>query len=333
MIIVLADQGENNVAIARRTGLHVRTVRTWRSRFAENSSIETLEDRPRSGRPARVGPEVRAELIKLACARPSGSKEHKALLFREVWTYGALADALEEETGTRISESEIGRILRSNKLRPHRVRMWLHSPDPNFATKVRRVCKLYCDPPAGAVVLCIDEKSILAREHKYAMRAAGPGWPGRREFEYIRHGTCVLLAAFDVATGKVFGQVRLRRTANDLVMFMESVAAHYEGREIYVIWDNLNIHHEGPTKRWSKFNERHGRFHFVYTPIHASWTNQVEIWFSILHRRVLKYGSFASVIDVMDQVDGFMDLWNDEEHHPFNWTFRGEVDPARKRAA
>ncbi len=334
MIIVLAAQGEDNEAIARRTGLHVRTVRRWRSRFAENPDILTLRDQPRSGRPPKVPPEVRAQLIKLACARPSGSKEHKALLFRDVWTYGALADALAEETGTRISESEIGRILRSNKLRPHRVRMWLHSPDPDFAAKVRRICDLYCEPPPGAVVLCIDEKAIFAREHKYAMRAPGPGWPGRKEFEYIRHGTCVLLAAFNTATGEVFGQVRLRRTACDLVVFMESVAAHYAGREIYVIWDNLNIHHDGPGKRWSRFNEAQGgRFHFVYTPIHASWTNQVEIWFSILHRRVLKHGSFTSVAAVMERVDGFIDIWNDEEGHPFNWTFRGEVEPARKRAA
>jgi transposase len=142
------------------------------------------------------------------------------------------------------------------------------------------------------------------------------------------------LAAFNTGTGKVFGQVRLRRTANDLVSFMESVAARYEGREIYVVWDNLNIHHDGPHERWSKFNEAQGgRFHFVYTPIHASWTNQVEIWFSILHRRILKYGSFTSVVAVMQRVDDFIDRWNDTEGHAFNWTFRGEVDAARKRAA
>jgi hypothetical protein len=94
---------------------------------------------------------------------------------------------------------------------------------------------------------------------------------------------------------------------------------------------NLNVHYDGADKRWSRFNERHGgRFEFIYTPKHASWTNQVEIWFSILHRRVLKHGSFGSVEAVNREVLGFIDYWNDNEAHPFRWKFRGTTKPHQR---
>jgi transposase len=296
--------------------------------------VLALNDAKRSGRPPRVPPEVRYQLVQLACARPDGSKESKALLFRDIWTYASLATALEQATGWGLSESEIGRILRSNALRPHRVRMWLHSPDPEFKPKVRRICDLYLNPPPGSRVICVDEKAMFARSHRYPLRPAGIRRPCRHEFEYARHGTCVLLAAFDTSTGEVFGQVRLRRTGRDLVQFMEALAQHYPTGDIYVIWDNLNIHRDGKARRWLKFNARHnGRFHLVYTPIHASWTNQVEVWLSILHRRVLEHGSVGGVAELATRVEGFIDRWNDHEAHPFNWTFRGDLDQDRRRAA
>lgn len=109
----------------------------------------------------------------------------------------------------------------------------------------------------------------------------------------------------------------------DLVEFMEEVARRTPGK-VVIIWDNLNIHHEGKHKRWSSFNERHdGRFTFVHTPTHASWLNQVKCWFSILDRRVLRHASFKTVEEVNARVDGCISHWNDKEAHPFNWTFRG----------
>ena len=100
-----------------------------------------------------------------------------------------------------------------------------------------------------------------------------------------------------------------------------AVALRYPRKRITVIWDNLNIH---AAPKWEAFNRRHGgRFRFVYTPIHASWVNQVEIWFSILARRVLRYGSFASPSELTAAVRGFIAQWNGHEAHPFRWTFRG----------
>jgi hypothetical protein len=151
----------------------------------------------------------------------------------------------------------------------------------------------------------------------------------RREFEYIRHGTSTLIAAFNVGTGTVFGRCR-RRTAEGLVRFMEEIAVRYPQGDVYVIWDNLNIHH-GP--RWKAFNERHGgRFHFVHTPKHASWVNQVEIWFSLLARAALKNASFASCRELEAAVRSYIVAWN-RVAHPFRWTFRGEFNPHRLLSA
>ncbi|MEW6048296.1 MAG: transposase [Bacillota bacterium] len=107
--------------------------------------------------------------------------------------------------------------------------------------------------------------------------------------------------------------------------FMETVAEEYrEAARILVIWDNLNIHHDGPKHRWSQFNARHrGKFQFVTTPLHASWVNQVEIFFSILQRRCLKHGDFHSTEDLRERVLAFIARWNTAEGHPFQWTFRG----------
>ena len=317
-IILLAAEGRSVAATARELGCTEKTVRKWRARWLAWSVIEALDDAPRTGRPARIPITAHHELIKLACQRVD---EHKAP-FREVWTLGALADALRFETGVRMSKSEAARVLEGAALQPHRVRMWLHSPDPEFRPKVEAICGLYTSPPEGATIVCVDEKpGMQALEHRYPMRVAMPSSPGRKEFEYRRHGTVTLIAAFDTRSGRVFGQCR-RRTAKGLLAFMEALAKRYPTGPVYVVWDNLNIHHG---ERWSAFNERHGgRFHFVHTPLHASWVNQIEIWFSILARRVLKYGSFASAAELRRRVLAFITHWNRSEAHPFRWTFRGK---------
>lgn len=324
-IILLAAKGWGNAAIARHLGCGERTVQKWRGRFAAEPMVRSLQDRPRSGRPSQVPVPVRCEVIKLACSRPD---ENPKAPFRQVWTLNSLKEALETESDWQLSRSEIWRILQSEEIRPHRFRMWLHSPDPEFQVKVRRICNLYHRPPKGATVVCVDEKSgMQALERKHPTKWPAAGRSGRYEFEYIRHGTRVLIAAFDVGTGEVFGQCRQRRTADDLLEFMEALAFRYPKGPVYVIWDNLNIHHG---KRWESFNRRHDRrFHFVYTPLHASWVNQIEIWFSLLQRRILKCNSFHSFQELEEQVLGFIEHWNCTEAHPFAWTFRG----TRKRWA
>jgi len=263
---------------------------------------------------------VRLELLKIACDQP---KKHK-VPFEKLWTLRSIRKALFELTGWWISKSEVRRILVAHDLRPHRIRMWLHSPDPQFRQKVKRICDLYlATPRPGDTVVCIDEKTgMQALEHKHPFKPPGKGKAARREFEYVRHGTRTLFAAFNPHTGEVFGQCSERRKAEDLLRFMKALARRYPTGRVTVIWDNLNIHHG---KRWEEFNERHGgRFRFVHTPIHASWVNQVEIWFGLLHRRVLQHNSFRTAEELVDAVHGFVTHWNEHEAHPFRWKFRGQ---------
>ena len=165
---------------------------------------------------------------------------------------------------------------------------------------------------------------MQALGRKHPVRRPAPGRAGRFDYEYIRNGTRTLIAAFEPHTGHVYGEVRAKREAVDIVAFMAAVAQRYPQGQVHVTWDNLNIHHDGPSKRWTNFNERHGgRFHFHYTPIHASWVNQVECFFGLLHKRKLRYGVFDSVEELTAEVVGFLDHWNRHEAHPFNWTFKG----------
>lgn len=326
--ILLAAEGLGNEAIACAVGVTERTVRKWRQRFALCSTVAALQDKPRSGRPARISVAMRCEVVKLACARP----EDNHAPFHDYWTIGALRDAFQAETGMSLSDSEIGRILRNADFRPHQVRLWLHSPDPEFRPKVARICDLYLAPPPGAHVVCVDEKTcIQALSRKHPTRRAAPGAPGRLEFEYKRHGTLTLIAAFDVQRGTVFGQCRERRTAVDLNEFMHALARRYPTGEVWIVWDNLNTHCGAA---WEQFSAEHGgRFHFAYTPKHASWVNQVEIWFGILQRRVLTLGDFTSRDQLAARIDGFIAHWDACEAHPFRWTFRGRFVQDRRQLA
>jgi hypothetical protein len=246
-----------------------------------------------------------------------------------------LARRLLHETGIKLSVSEVGRILRNEDFRPHKMKLWLHSPDPDFCTKVQRICDLYHHPPEGAHVLCIDEKTgMQALGRRFPSKLPAPGRAGRFEFEYVRRGTWSLLAAFDVRTGKVLGECKPQRRAEDLVDFMEGLARKYPTGQVYVVWDNLNIHYDGAEGRWTRFNRRHGdRFHFVYTPLHASWVNQIEIWFSLLQRRVLRHSDFPCAHALPRAVMSFIRSWNRDEAHPFNWTFRGHFVHTQRRHA
>ncbi len=328
-MIIWLSYGHGPATVARLRGCSDRVVRKWRARWGARPRIESLLDAPRTGRPPHVTLVTRCEIVELACDRPPDN----VAPFREVWSYEALARALRARTGERVSRSTVRRVLGAHGLRPHRVRYWLHSPDPEFRAKVARICRLYTHPPDDAVVVCVDEKPMqaLARRHPTHVGLRGIV---RREFEYRRRGTCSLLAAFDIRTGKVFGRVVRHRDADALLAFMHALARHYPNRRIYVIWDNLNVHCEGRDRRWTRFNEQYQhRFRFVHTPLHASWVNQVEIWFSILQRRILRYGSFEDRTALARDVLAFIHHWNGQEARPFHWTFAGRFVETRERLA
>ncbi len=265
-IILAAAEGQSNIAIAQHLHVSADMVCSWRGRFAR-LGLEGLHDLPRSGRPPSFTPVQRCQMMAVACEPPPVRDGLSG------WTLDRLRDQIRRRGIARISRSHLGTILQRADLRPHKKRMWLHSPDPEFREKVAEIVELYLCPPAGSTVVCVDEKpGMQATQRKHPDRPASPAREGRREFEYIRRGTQTLLAGFLVHTGSVITRCGLTRTAGDLEAFMEGVAGEISGR-VDVIWDNLNIHHGG---RWETFNARHqNRFRFHYTPLHASWVNQV----------------------------------------------------------
>lgn len=327
-MILMLGAGHGPTRVARALGVSDRVVRTWRARWEASPRLEALDDLPRSGRPPRIALSTRCEVVKLACERP----DDKRAPFEAVWTQQGIADALLAAGGAKISRSSVQRILSARGLRPHRVRQWLHSADPMFREKVARVCDLYLHPPPRSVVLCVDEKPMQILRRRYPTRI-GPGAVVRREYEYRRGGTCQLLGAYEVGTGRVHGRVVKRRDAKALISFLEEVVRRYPRRTIYIVWDNLNLHLDGRDQRWTRFARRHrGRVRFVHTPLHASWMNQIEIWFSILQRRVIRYGSFDDGAALRAAVLGFIRHWNDKLAHPFRWTFSGSFEDTARAA-
>lgn len=314
-IALWAHEGHSNTVIAKELGISVQTVCLWRKRIARQG-VQGIREGERSGRPPRITHEARLQLIALACEaqEPEG---------RVTPTLDEIAArAVERGVVEQISRSHVQRILQAGDVRPHRVQQWLHSPDPAFREKVNGICKLYRKAPRNAVVLSIDEKTgIQAIERKHPGRAPAPGRLRRREFEYIRHGTQALIAALDVHTGQVLAECRERRTQDDLVAFMERVAAAYPGKQVHVVWDNLNTHRAQAV--WQAFNARHGkRFHFHFTPLHASWVNQIELWFARYTRRVLRHASHTSTAHLRERTERFVSEHN-QVARPFKWSFRG----------
>ena len=326
MILLLASGG-GPTAVARSVGCSARDVRKWRLRWEAAPRLDSLRDRLRSGRPPKFAVETRAAVVALACERPDGVEAP----FRDIWTQQALAEVFRLRSGELLSRSTVQRILNADGLRPHHSKQWLHSQDPDFVPKVARVCELYRVCPPNSVVLSIDEKPMQALERRYPT-IVGPGGVLRREYEYIRHGTAALLGAFDVHTGEMAGRVVPKRSAAALVAFLEDLVSKYPDKTVYVVWDNLNIHYDGADERWTRFNERHGgRVRFVHTPLHASWVNQIEVWFSILQRRVLRYGSFETLLKLSQTVEGFIRHWNFYERKPFRWRFSGKFAQTPER--
>ena len=314
-IALWAHEGHSNTVIARELGVSVQTVSGWRQRIAQQGA-RGLREGERSGRPARITQETRLQLIALACEAQDPEGRVTPTLDEIV------VRAIERGIVEQISRSHVQRILQAGDVRPHRVRQWLHSPDPAFREKVNVICKLYRKAPRNAVVLSIDEKTgIQAVERKQPGRAPAPGRLRRREFEYVRHGTQTLIAALDVHSGQALAECRDRRTQDDLVAFMERVALAVPDKQIHVIWDNLNTHCARAV--WQAFNTRHGeRFHFHFTPLHASWVHQIELWFARYTRRVLRHASHTSTAHLRGRTEQFIHAQN-QVARPFKWSFRG----------
>jgi transposase len=313
-IVLLAGEGRPALEIAERLDCGIETVKRWRRRY-ERDGLDGLRDLPKTGRPLTHGPEVRAKLIALACTRPPETAEG---VRRERWTHVELA----EQVG--MSQSQAHVILRAADLRPHLTEQWVMSElGPDFDAQAGEVCGLYLDPPENAIVLSVDEKtSIAARKPARPDTLPAPGRPARRDSEYLRNGTQNLFAALQVHSGQVSGMTAPTRNRWDFIAFLEQLDAEIPaGQHVIAILDNLSTHKTQEVRDWLV---EHPRWQLVFTPKHASWLNQVEIFFSILARRLLKHGQFTDPHDLATQMLAYV------EHHnltakPFAWTCTGKV--------
>ena len=316
-IVLGGAEGRTAQEIAAEVGCSLPTVVKWRGRYARHG-IEGLRDAPRSGRPLTHGPETRALLIAKACTRPEPTEEGAR---RERWTYRELG----EEVG--MSESQAHVILSRAEIKPHRTAYWLMSDFSKleFEERLGEICGLYLDPPENVLVVSIDEKTgIQAKAPTKPDQPPAPKRPARREHEYTRNGTQCLFACLNVQEGDVLAMPSKTRNRFDLIRFLNHLDAEIplvEGQRIVAISDNLSTRGTEEVQDWLA---AHPRWSFQFTPTHASWLNQIEIFFSILWRRLLKHGIFTSEQDLAEQMLAFVETYN-QTTTPFKWTYAGKV--------
>jgi hypothetical protein len=309
--------------------------------------------------PGLFPPQDRHKVLCLATAAPA-----ERAVPRSHWSLDELAhQILRDAHYADMSRSTIQRILAAAELRPHRSRYWLTSHDADFEAKVLDICRLYLDAPAlhqrGELVVCVDEKTgIQALERA---RPTAPGRPGRderRDSEYIRHGTRCLTASRVVATGEVLGTVTERRGRWDFVRHIRDVVEHFPAAtRFHWVMDNLNTHwtfelcrylgrlsgvwddrpslRTGAQRRAFLTDPAHK--HVVhFTPKHGSWMNQIEIWFGMLSRQLLRRGEFTSAAVLAERIREYIASYNEHWAYPYEWTYTGkplvsQAKPQRRR--
>ena len=300
-IVLRAAAGDSNQTIAAQLGLPAITVGKWRRAFAIRG-LDGLQDAPRGGRPPKHGQDVWARVQQRVCQQPEAYSR---------WTVRTLARDL------GLPPATVHEMLTASHLQPHRVRTFTFSPDPDFEAKLLDIVALYVHPPENALVLCVDEKTGIQ-----ALDRTQPGLPLRARRpqtwtnEYVRHGTQALLAALEIASGRVVAHVKNRRTSTTFLRFMNDVVAAFPARDLHVVLDNLNIHKNAAAQRWLK---RHPRVHFHHTPTHASWVNLIECFFSILGKQGLAHRVDQSKRSLRAFLVQYLANYN-EHSGPFTWT-------------
>lgn len=302
-IVLAASEGESTMNIASRFNVYPTTVSRWRIRFA-SMGVAGLSDAPRPGPPERYGEQTEKRILAMLDEPPPPGYA--------TWNGNLLAKALGD-----VSADQVWRVLRKRGIHLMRRRSWCVSADTEFATKAADIVGLYLSPPENAIVLCVDEKpniQALERAHGWLRLPNGKALTGFSH-EYKRHGATTLFGALEVATGQVRAGHYARKRRREFLDFMNEVVADYPNDvEIHVILDNLSTR-EPKQDRWLA---RHPNAHFHFTPTHASWLNQIEVWFSILWRQALREASFVSPHQARQAIDRFIEAYS-QVAHPFEW--------------
>src|SRR3954451_10084606 len=326
-IILAAAADTSNAAIAADLGLHVDTVRKWRQRVSRRR-LAALKDLPGSGRPCRFSAVQVAQVKALACELPADSDTPLAK-----WSCPDLAaEAQRRGVVASVSASTVRRWLATDAIKPWQHRSWIFPRDPDFAVKAGRVLDLYArtfdgvELGADEYVLSADEKpGVQVRQRIHPSRPPRPGrQPMRVESEYRRHGTLAYLAAYDVHHAQVIGHCAPTTGIEPFTALVAKVMAqepYASARRVYWIVDNGSSH-----RGWTaaaRLNDAFPNAVMVHTPVHASWLNQVEIYFSVIQRNLLPPDNFASLDELAEQITAFETRYN-HAARPFDWRFTND---------
>lgn len=308
-ILLLSDEGMDVETIAERLGCTTGTVYKWRKRYKADG-VDGLHDRSRPGQPTKITSETVEWVLKATTERVPKEATH--------WSVRLMAKY------AGITPWQVQQIWKSADLKPHRLKTFKISNDPQFAEKVVDVVGLYMDPPDNALVLSVDEKTqIQALDRTQPMLPLRPGQIEKRTHDYKRHGTASLYAAFDIATGEVIGRVTKRHRAKEFLDFLRQINSQTPNHlDLHLILDNASTHKTPEVQRWL---EKYPRFKLHFTPTSASWLNAVEGWFGQLERRALYRGVFTSVENLREEIRRYIKAHNQETAKPFQWTKRAEV--------
>lgn len=312
-LILLLAEGLTWAAIRAKLDCSDSYIDRWSKRFAAER-LAGLFARHAGRERYKVTERIEARVLAWTTKRqPADGSTH--------WSSRKLA----AELGGGLSHMTVARIWAKHGLKPHRLEGYLSSNDPDFEAKAADVIGLYLNPPQHAAVFCVDEKTaIQALDRKDPVLPLSPGRAERHGFEYYRHGTLSLYAAFNTKTGEVMGKTAARHTSAEFVAFLTDIVTHQAKRkEIHVICDNLSAH---KTARVEQFLAEHPRVHLHYTPTYSSWLNQVELWFAKIERDVIARGIFTSVPDLKRKLMRYIRQYN-KQPKPVKWKY---FDPTRR---
>jgi transposase len=309
-IVLWRAENRPKKEIAALAGVSRPTVDLWLSRF-DVDGVAGLLGRKRGAPREQVPAAIRGRILALTRTSPPAETGLSH------WSSREMAAFIKRTTGVYVSHRYVAELWRQAGLRPHRQGTFKVSRDPEFAEKVADVVGLYLDPPGGAVVLSIDEKTqIQALDRTQPLLPIEFDASEKRTHDYVRHGTTNLFAALNVTTGEVFGECKPVRDGANFLAFLKKAVKPHAGSEIHVVLDNLSTHTTPEVMAWL---ERNPHVHFHFTPIGSSWINQIETWFGIITRQSIRRGTFTSVTLLIRQIRAYIDHWNSNPK-PFTWT-------------
>lgn len=291
------------------------TVSQWKRRYLE-LGVEGLKDQPGRGRKPQITLEQKNMVINLACSKPEDGYTNYS------------QRRIAKKVG--IAVSAVNKILKENELRPHKVEHWCgKSTDPEFEEKMTKIVGLYLNPPVNAIVLSVDEKTqIQALDRSQEELPLKKGMARRQTATYVRNGTVSLIAALAVHEGEITAKTMEKNTAENFLSFLKKLDRKYTKKHLHIIVDNFSAHKHKDVKKWLK---RKRKITMHYTPTYSSWLNQIEIWFNIMSRDVLKGGIWKSKKQLVDQLMKYIKTYNTERAMPFNWTYDGTAKTAREK--